>query len=112
MTTETLRKTIRVMEEILSGVSEIDTGTRDVMNALTRIVDDANTNTHLAEGVAGEIIQQNNALQNISSGTEKLQEKVSSLEELLNNIHNAIVEIDQNASANEAVAAKISGALC
>lgn len=112
MTTETLRKTIHVMEEILSGVSEIDTGTRDVMNALTRIVDDANTNTHLAEGVAGEIIQQNNALQNISSGTEKLQEKVSSLEELLDNIHNAIVEIDQNASANEAVAAKISGALC
>ena len=111
-TTETLRKTIRVMEEILSGVSEIDTGTRDVMNALTRIVDDANTNTHLAEGVAGEIIQQNNALQNISNGTEQLQLKVSSLEDLLKNIRNAIDEIDQNASANEAVAAKISGALC
>ncbi len=111
-TTETLRKTIHVMEEILSGVSEIDTGTRDVMNALTRIVDDANTNTQLAEGVAGEIIQQNTALQNISNGTEQLQQKVSSLDSLLDNIRNAIDEIDQNASANEAVAAKISGALC
>lgn len=111
-TTDTLRKTIRVMEEILSGISEIDTGTREVMNALTSIVDDANTNTQLAEGVAGEIIQQNSALQNISNGTEQLQHKVSSLEDLLNNIRNAIDEIDRNAAANEAVAAKISGALC
>ena len=110
--TEELRKTIRVMEEILSGVSEIDTGTRDVMNALTQIVDDANVNTQLAEGVAGEIIQQNTALQNISNGTEQLQQKVSSLEGLLNNIRDAIAEIDSNASANEIVAAKISGALC
>ena len=110
-TTEELRKTIRVMEEILSGVSEIDTGTREVMNALTRIVDDANTNTLLAEGVAGEIIQQNSALQNISNGTEELQSKVSSLEGLLANIKDAISEIDSNASENELVAAKISGAL-
>ena len=110
--TEELRKTIRVMEEILAGVSEIDTGTRDVMNALTQIVDDANVNTQLAEGVAGEIIQQNSALQNISNGTEQLQQKVSSLEGLLANIRDAIAEIDQNASANEIVAAKISGALC
>ena len=110
-TTDTLRKTIRVMEEILSGVSEIDTGTRDVMNALTRIVDDADTNTRLAEGVATEIIQQNTALQNISNGTEQLQLKVSSLEDYLNNIRHAIDEIDANASANAAVAEKISGAL-
>lgn len=109
--TDELRKTIRVMEEILAGVSEIDTGTREVMNALTQIVDDANVNTQLAEGVAGEIIQQNSALQNISNGTEQLQQKVSSLEGLLSNIRDAIAEIDSNASANEIVAAKISGAL-
>ena len=82
------------------------------MNALNQIVDDANVNTRLAEGVAGEIIQQNSALQNISNGTEQLQQKVSSLEGLLSNIRDAIAEIDSNASANEAVAAKISGALC
>ena len=110
--TDELRKTIRVMEEILAGVSEIDTGTRDVMNALTQIVDDANVNTQLAEGVASEIIQQNSALQNISNGTEQLQLKVSSLEGLLSNIRDAIQEIDSNATANEIVAAKISGALC
>ncbi len=110
--TEELRKTIRVMEEILSGVSEIDTGTRDVMNALTQIVDDANVNTQLAEGVAGEILQQNSALQNISNGTEQLQQKVSSLDGLLSNIRDAIEVINENASANELVAAKISGALC
>ena len=110
--TDELRKTIRVMEEILTGVSEIDTGTRDVMKALTQIVDDANVNTQLAEGVASEIIQQNSALQKISSGTEELQQKISNLEALLSNIRDAISEIDSNASANEIVSAKISGALC
>ncbi len=110
-TTNELRKTIHVMEEILSGVSEIDTGTREVMNALTRIVDDANTNTQLAEGVATDIIQQNTSLQNISNGTEQLQIKVRNFEDLLSNIRDAIAEIDSNASANEIVAAKISGAL-
>ena len=110
-TTEHLRKTIGVMEEILSGISEIDAGTRDVMQSITHIVDDSATNTKLAEGVAGEIIQQDSALQNISTGTEKLREKVKSLEGLLHNIRNALDEIENNASANEIVAAKISGAL-
>ena len=110
-TTDELRNTIRVMEEILTGVSEIDSGTREVMNALTRIVDDADTNTRLAEGVAGEIIQQNSALQNISNGTEQLQQKVSSLEGLLDNIRSAIDEIDNHASENAMVSEKISGAL-
>ena len=110
-TTDELRNTIRVMEEILSGVSEIDTGTRDVMTALTHIVDDADTNTRLAEGVAGEIIQQNSALQKISNGTEQLQQKVGSLDGLLDNIRSAIDEIDSNASENAIVAEKISEAL-
>ena len=111
-TTNELRKTIGVMEEILSGISEIDTGTKEVMNALTHIVDNANINTQLAEGVASEIIQQNSSLQNISNGTEELKQKISNLEDLLSNIRDAISEIDSNASANEIVAAKISGALC
>ncbi len=110
-TTQELRNTINVIEEILSGISEIDAGTRDVMNSITHIVDDSVTNTKLADGVAHEIIQQNAALQNISSGTEQLQTKVSSLEGLLRNIRSAIDEIDKNAAANEQVAAKISGAL-
>ncbi len=110
-TTTELRNTIRVMEEILAGVSEIDSGTRDVMNAISKIVEDSADNTRLAEGVAGEIIQQNSALENISNGTEELKTKVSSLEGLLENIRSAIEEIDNNASANALVAEKISGAL-
>lgn len=110
-TTEELRSTIGVIEEILSGISEIDAGTRDVMQSITHIVDDSASNTSLAEGVAEEIIQQNSSLKNISSGTEELLTKVSSMEALLHNIRSAIEEIDKNASANEAVAAKISDAL-
>ncbi len=110
-TTNELRNTIHVMEEILAGVSEIDAGTRDVMNAISNIVEDSANNSKLAEGVASEIIQQNSALENISNGTENLKNKVSSLDSLLNNIRTAIEEIDKNASANEIVAEKISGVL-
>ena len=110
-TTEELRKTIQIIEEILSGIAEIDTSTREVMNSISQIVLDADTNTKLAEGVAQEIIQQNSALQNISGGTQQLQTRISNLEALLENIRNAINQIDKNASANEIVAAKISEAL-
>ena len=109
--TEEVRKTISVIEEILAAVSEIDTSTKDVMQEISQVVGDSQTNTQLAEGVTKEIIQQNAALQSISIGTEQLQTKVSSMENLLENIRAAITEIDGNASANEAVAAKISGAL-
>lgn len=109
--TEEVRKTISVIEEILAAVSEIDTSTKDVMQEISQVVGDSQTNTQLAEGVTQEIIQQNTALQSISIGTEQLQTKVSSMENLLENIRAAITEIDGNASANEAVAAKISGAL-
>ena len=81
------------------------------MQEISKIVDDSQTNTQLAEGVTKEISQQNIALQSISIGTEQLQTKVSSMENLLANIRAAISEIDGNASANEEVAAKISGAL-
>ena len=81
------------------------------MQEISKIVDDSQTNTQLAEGVTKEISQQNIALQSISIGTEQLQTKVSSMENLLGNIRAAISEIDGNASANEEVAAKISGAL-
>ena len=110
-TTEELRNTIRVMEEILAGISEIDAGTQDVMRSITHIVDDSAENTQLAEGVAEEILRQNSVLQSISDGSEQLKEKVSTLEGLLANIRKAIDEIDTNASANEQVAEKISDAL-
>ena len=109
--TQEVRKTISVIEEILAAITEIDTSSKDVMQEISKIVGDSETNTHLAEGVTVEIIQQNAALQSISLGTEQLQTKVSSMENLLENIRAAISEIDGNASANEAVAEKISGAL-
>ena len=109
--TEEVRKTIGVIEEILAAITEIETSTKDVMQEISKVVDDSHTNTELAEGVTIEISQQIIALQSITIGTEELQTKVSSMENLLANIRAAISEIDGNASANEAVAAKISGAL-
>lgn len=109
--TEEVRKTIGVIEEILAAITEIETSTKDVMQEISKVVDDSHTNTELAEGVTIEISQQSIALQSITIGTEELQTKVSSMENLLANIRVAISEIDGNASANEAVAAKISGAL-
>lgn len=109
--TDEVRNTISVIEEILAAITEIDSSTKNVMQEISKIVDDSQTNTQLAEGVTMEISQQNIALQSISIGTEQLQTKVSSMENLLGNIRAAISEIDGNASANEEVAAKISGVL-
>ena len=100
-----------MIEEILAAISEIDAGTKTIMAEISQIVNDSQTNTQLVEGVTMEISQQNVALQSISVSTEQLQTKVSSMENLLANIRAAITEIDGNASANEAVAEKISGAL-
>ena len=110
-TTDELRNAITTMEEILAGISDIDNETKRVMESINLIVQDSDTNTRLAQGVAEEIIQQNSSLQNISDGTTKLQQKVASLENLLSNIRGAISEINSNASRNEEFASKISGAL-
>lgn len=110
-TTDELRNAITTMEEILAGISDIDNETKRVMESINLIVQDSDTNTRLAQGVAEEIIQQNSSLQNISDGTTKLQQKVASLENLLSNIRSAISEINSNASRNEEFASKISGAL-
>ena len=110
-TTDELRNAITTMEEILAGISDIDNETKRVMESINLIVQDSDTNTRLAQGVAEEIIQQNSSLQNISDGTTKLQQKVASLEDLLSNIRGAISEINSNASRNEEFASKISGAL-
>lgn len=110
-TTEQLRNTIIIMEEILSDISAVGASTSEVMRAINQIVADSQTNTSLAEGVAGDIIQQNSALNNISAGTEQLQQKVNNLKELLFNIRDAIKEIDSHAAENEVVASKISGVL-
>lgn len=110
-TTRELRETITAIEEILSGISEIDSGTQDVMNSLSTIVDEAATNSSLVENVASEITQQNIAMGKISEFAENLTQRVSSLDGMLDNIKNAISEINSNACANEIVAAKISSAL-
>ena len=109
--TQEVRNTITVIEEILANISDIDSNTKSVMGEISKVVDDSEASTKLAEGVTIDIIQQNATLQSISIGTEQLQDKVSNLENLLENIRAAINEIDGNASANEIVAQKISGAL-
>ena len=109
--TEEVRKTITVIEQILANISDIDSNTKSVMGEISQVVDDSEASTKLAEGVTIDIIQQNATLQSISIGTEELQDKVSNLENLLENIRAAINDIDQHASENEEVSAKISGVL-
>ena len=109
--TEEVRNTITVIEQILANISDIDSNTKSVMGEISKVVEDSDASTKLAEGVTIDIIQQNATLQSISIGTEQLQDKVSNLENLLENIRAAINEIDQHASENEEVSAKISGVL-
>jgi methyl-accepting chemotaxis protein len=106
-----LRTTIQAIEEILSGISEMNTGTQDIMKALQNIVDESQNNAGLVEDVVSEISQQKTALEHISGFAETLRERAGGLDEALSGIENAISVIQKDAAENTAVGEKISASV-
>ena len=106
-----LRTTIQAIEEILSGISEMNTGTQDIMKALQNIVDESQNNAGLVEDVVSEISQQKTALEHISGFAETLRERTGGLDEALSGIETAISIIQKDAAENSAVGEKISASV-
>jgi len=103
-----LRTTLQAIEEILSGISEMNTGTQEVMKALQNIVDDSQTGTDLVTNVVAEISAQKTALEQISSFSDALKKRAAGLGEVLNIIEGAITNIQEQAEENIIVGKKIS----
>lgn len=103
-----IKNTIQAIEEILAGISEMNTGTQEVMKSLQEIVDESNLNANLVANVTNEITEQTSAINNISDFTVEMESKVSGLDELLTNIKQAIAIIKKDAEANNIVSEKIN----
>ena len=103
-----IKNTIQAIEEILAGISEMDTGSQEVMKALQSIVDEAHLNAELVGNVTKEISQQTTAISNISKFANEMEFKVTGLDDLLRNIKIAIATIKKDAEANNIVSEKIN----
>ena len=106
-----IKTTIQAIEEILAGISEMDTGTQEVMKSLQTIVDEAHLNAELVANVTTEITQQSSAINNISTFASEMEAKVTGLDDLLRNIKIAIASIKKDAEANNIVSEKINNIL-
>ena len=106
-----IKTTIQAIEEILAGISEMDTGTQEVMKSLQTIVDEAHLNAELVANVTTEITQQSTAINNISTFASEMEAKVTGLDDLLRNIKIAIASIKKDAEANNIVSEKINDIL-
>ena len=106
-----IKTTIQAIEEILAGISEMDTGTQEVMKSLQTIVDEAHLNAELVANVTTEITQQSTAINNISTFAAEMEAKVTGLDDLLRNIKIAIASIKKDAEANNIVSEKINNIL-
>ena len=106
-----IKTTIQAIEEILAGISEMDTGTQEVMKALQTIVDEAHLNAELVANVTTEITQQTTAINNISTFASEMEAKVTGLDDLLRNIKIAIASIKKDAEENNVVSEKINNIL-
>lgn len=106
-----IKTTIQAIEEILAGISEMDTGTQEVMKSLQTIVDEAHLNAELVANVTTEITQQTTAINNISTFASEMEAKVTGLDDLLRNIKIAIASIKKDAEENNVVSEKINNIL-
>lgn len=109
--TEELKSTILAIEEILSGVTEMDLGTREVMKAIQDIVDESRTTGDLVEDTVSEITEQSNAIKHVSEFAATLETRVQSLDELLTNIKTALTNVQQEAKKSAEVTKIISSSL-
>src|SRR5574344_2331809 len=108
---EDLRTTLEAIEQILAGISEMNTGTQDIMKALENIVDESQNNAGLVENVVSEISKQKEALHHMSQFAGTLKERASGLDGALAGIQNAIVSIQKEAFENTEVGEKISASV-
>ncbi len=109
--TEEFKNTILAIEEILSGVTEMDVGTREVMKAIQDIVDESRTTGDLVEDTVTEITEQSDAIKNISEFASTLETRVQSLDGLLTNIKIALSSVQQEAKKSAEVTKIISSSL-
>lgn len=106
-----IRTTVEAIDEILSGIGEMDIGTREVMKALQNIVDESHKTGELVAGVVKEIADQGESLENIAGVSGNLEERIEGLHKQMSLIGASIEEIKNEATANVDMTSKMSDSL-
>lgn len=106
-----IRTTVEAIDEILSGIGEMDIGTREVMKALQNIVDESHKTGELVAGVVKEIADQGESLENIAGVSGNLEERIEGLHRQMSLIGASIEEIKNEATANVDMTSKMSDSL-
>ena len=110
MSSGELKETMNAIEKIISGIGEIDEGTRSVNMSLQDIVDLSNNSTSKVENVTLEVGNQKTALAQIMDFSTSLLSRTSELEKMLYQIKDAINTIELQAEENHDVSQKINSA--
>lgn len=106
--TDEVKQTIESMAEILSGIREMDVGTKDVMKSVNQIVEQAQNNTSVIDGVVSQIGEQVISIANITNSTNSVKERVNSVNEMILTISSALDEFFELSKENENVSTEIA----
>jgi len=103
-----IRQTFESMEEILHGIGEMDTGTREIMNSVNKVVDVSQENAKIIDEVVGQISTQTADIESVTSTTTSLKERVGSISQMLPQISSAMEQVHNSALENEEVSERIA----
>lgn len=110
-TTEEMRSTIEMLEQLLSGIQEIDRESEKVMDLLSFVVNKSKDTGAMVDSVVHEIDIQDNSLSEITSIAQGLADSVNGMKNQLKEIHTAVEKIETEAQSNIQVTERITAAL-
>ncbi|MCR4715160.1 MAG: hypothetical protein K5751_12390 [Treponemataceae bacterium] len=106
-----LHSTVQAIEEILAGISEMNTSTTQIMNSLKGLEKEASVTNALVEKSVGEINRQNSTIESISGFSHTLKNRVDSLNTVLQNIKTSMENVNEVAKENVETSANIAKTL-
>ncbi len=108
---EELQETIAALDGILMGISEMDIGTRGVMNSMQEIVETARNNGDLVDDVSAKIVQQREIMDGISGFAQTLQNEVNSANIQIVTVQETLEVIKETSDENVKVSSTVNSAL-
>ena len=109
--TKELQETMQSLEGILMGISEMNVGTRSVMNSLQEIVDTSKHNETVVGDVSGKITQQKETMVGVKDFIGMLENSVSETESKIERIQNILSIVSETSETNIAMAETVNESL-
>lgn len=106
-----ITNTVRSIDEIVSGIGEVDLGTQDIMRSLNEIVAASQDSNKMVQNVVDSIHVQNDSVSEIDEFVKMLSEKVDNLNLAIEEIDKAVKEINVQSDLNVRMAEKLNESL-